>query len=61
MNTIWILLHLAWLYAGCKMNELKLQAQSQIRINLCMAACLLVDVVLSNLVHFEDLKDLYCN
>ena len=43
------------------MNELKLQAQSQIRINLCMAACLLVDVVLSNLVHFEDLKDLYCS
>ncbi|MDA9990736.1 LysE family transporter [Paracoccaceae bacterium] len=47
MNTIWILLHLVWLYAGYKLNELNLPAQAQKRVNLCMAACLLAVVGLS--------------
>ena len=47
MNTIWILLHLGWLYVGCKLNELHLPAQTQKWINLGMAACLLAVVCLS--------------
>ena len=47
MNSIWILLHLVWLYAGCKLNELSLTSQAQRRVNLCMASCLLSVVGLS--------------
>ena len=29
MNFIWIILHLAWLYAGCKIHELNLSSSAQ--------------------------------
>ena len=47
MNFIWIILHLAWLYAGCKINELNLSATAQKWVNLLMAASLCVVVGLS--------------
>ncbi len=47
MNIIWLPLHLIWLYAGVKLNELNLPARTQRIINLCMAGCLLAVVVLS--------------
>ena len=47
MNFIWIILHLAWLYAGCKINELNVSATAQKWLNLLMAASLCVVVGLS--------------
>ena len=47
MNIIWLPLHLAWLYAGVKMNSLDLPPRLQRAINLGMAACLLAVVILS--------------
>ena len=47
MNFIWIILHLAWLYAGCKINELNLSATAQKWVNLLMATSLCVVVGLS--------------
>ena len=47
MNTIWLPLHLLWLYAGVRLNALNLPARIQRIINLVMAACLLAVVVLS--------------
>jgi len=47
MNVIWLPLHLAWLYAGVKVNSLDLPPRLQQAINLGMAACLLAVVILS--------------
>ena len=47
MNTIWLPLHLLWLYAGVRLNALNLPAHRQKLINLAMAACLLAVVLLS--------------
>ena len=47
MNIIWLPLHLAWLYAGVKVNSLDLPPRLQRTINLGMAACLLAVVILS--------------
>ena len=47
MNFIWIILHLAWLYAGCRIHELNLSSSSQKWVNLLMAASLCGVVVLS--------------
>ena len=47
MNIIWLPLHLAWLYAGVKVNSLDLPPRLQRAINLGMAACLLAVVILS--------------
>ena len=46
-NLIWVLLHFFWLYAGVKVNELNLQTQTQKLINLVMAICLVIVVILS--------------
>ena len=46
-NAIWLPLHLAWLYAGVKLNSLNLSPTTQRAINLVMAACLLAVVALS--------------
>ena len=47
MNVIWISLHLGWLYAGCKLNELNLQDKTQKLINIFMAICLVAVVGMS--------------
>lgn len=47
MNAIWISLHLCWLYAGCKLNELNLPDKTQKLINIFMATCLLAVVGMS--------------
>jgi len=47
MNFIWVILHLAWLYAGCKIHELNLSSSAQKWVNLLMAASLCGVVVLS--------------
>ena len=47
MNAIWISLHLCWLYAGCKLNELNLQDKTQKLINIFMAICLVAVVGMS--------------
>jgi len=47
LNFIWIILHLAWLYAGCKIHELNLSSSVQKWVNLLMAASLCGIVVLS--------------
>ena len=47
MNAIWISLHLCWLYAGCKLNELNLPDKTQKLINIFMAICLAAVVGMS--------------
>lgn len=47
MNAIWISLHLCWLYAGCKLNELNLPDRTQKLINIFMAICLVAVVGMS--------------
>ena len=47
MNGIWISLHLCWLYAGCKLNELNLPDKTQKLINIFMAICLVAVVGMS--------------
>ena len=47
VNIIWLPLHLAWLYAGVKLHSMNLPAQTQRRINVIMALCLLGVVALS--------------
>ena len=47
MNAIWISLHLCWLYAGCKLNELNLPDKTQKLINIFMAICLVALVGMS--------------
>ncbi len=46
-NLIWVLIHFFWLYAGVKVNELDLQVQTQKIINLVMAICLVIVVILA--------------
>ena len=46
-NTLWIPIHLIWLYAGIKVSQLDLSAQTHKMINLAMSACLLAVVGLS--------------
>ena len=54
INLIWLPLHLAWLYAGVKINTLNLPANTQRNINIGMAGCLLAVVILSLLsLHFN--------
>ena len=47
LNTIWLLLHTLWLYAGYRLNELQLSAKVQKWINIFMALCLCVVISLS--------------
>jgi len=47
MNAIWIPLHLIWLFAGVKLNQLNLSRRTTRIINLGMAMCLLGVVLLS--------------
>ena len=47
VNIVWLPVHLAWLYAGVKVNSLDLPPRIQRAINLGMAACLLAVVILS--------------
>jgi len=47
VNLIWVPLHLAWLYAGVKINSLDLPPRTQRVINLVMAGCLIAVVILS--------------
>ncbi|MEC7360938.1 MAG: LysE family translocator [Pseudomonadota bacterium] len=47
VNLIWVPLHLAWLYAGVKINSLNLPPRTQRAINLVMAGCLIAVVILS--------------
>ena len=46
-NVMWIPIHLLWLYAGLKVNQLDLSAQIHKMINFVMAGCLLAVVGLS--------------
>ena len=47
MNLIWISFHLIWLFAGVKLNELNLSPRTQNQINISMALCLIVVVLIS--------------
>ena len=47
LNTIWILLHTIWLYAGYRLHELQLSEQVQKWINIFMALCLCLVISLS--------------
>ena len=46
-NAMWIPIHVLWLYAGVKVNQLDLPAQTHKMINFVMAGCLLAVVGLS--------------
>ena len=47
MNLVWIPLHLLWLEAGVKLQSLSLSHQATRRVNIAMAASLVVVVLLS--------------
>ena len=47
LNTIWLLLHTLWLYAGYRLHELQLSAKVQKLINIFMALCLCLVISLS--------------
>lgn len=47
MNLIWISFHLIWLFAGVKLNELNLAPRTQNQINMSMALCLIMVVLIS--------------
>ena len=47
LNTIWLLLHTLWLYAGYRLHELQLSSKVQNWINILMALCLCVVISLS--------------
>ena len=47
LNTIWLLLHTVWLYAGYRLHELQLSSKVQNWINILMALCLCVVISLS--------------
>ena len=47
MNIIWISFHIIWLFAGVKLNELNLTSNNQNQINIGMALCLMVVVLIS--------------
>lgn len=49
MNAIWIPIHLAWLQAGILLNRLDLAPSTQRRINIAMAASMLMVVALAAL------------
>ena len=46
-NAIWLPLHLLWLFAGVKLNNLDLSHKAQRGINLLMAGCLIAVVAIS--------------
>ena len=47
MNLIWISFHLIWLFAGVKLNEVNLAPRTQNQINISMALCLIMVVLIS--------------
>ena len=47
LNSIWIPIHLGWLYAGVSLHRLNLSETAQRRINFAMAASMLAVVVLA--------------
>lgn len=47
VNSIWIFVHLLWLYAGVKVNRLELPHSTQKNINIFMAICLVAVAILS--------------
>lgn len=47
INTIWVPVHLAWLWAGVRVGQLDLAPATQRTINVVMAASLVIVVVLS--------------
>jgi len=47
VNTIWIPIHLAWLWAGASLHRLNLSEPVQRRINYAMAASMLIVVALA--------------
>lgn len=47
MNFIWISIHLIWLFAGVKLNQLNLPTRTQNQINILMAVCLILAVMIS--------------
>lgn len=47
LNLIWVCDHLIWLYAGYKLHQLNLTARRQNQINMGMALCLIVVVLIS--------------
>jgi len=49
MNLIWIPIHLGWLWAGVALHRLDLTERAHRRINVAMAASMLVVVVLATL------------
>ena len=52
MNSIWIPLHLLWLYVGTVLHELNLSIKSQRFINLMMSLSMVLVVVISILYSF---------
>ena len=52
MNSIWIPLHLLWLYVGTVLHELKLSIKNQRIINLMMSLSMVLVVVISILYSF---------
>ena len=52
MNSIWIPLHLLWLYVGTVLHELNLSHRNQRFINIMMSISMLVVVVISILYSF---------
>ena len=52
MNSIWIPLHLLWLYVGTVLHELNLSIRNQRIINLIMALSMVLVVVISILYSF---------
>ena len=52
MNSIWIPLHLLWLYVGTVLHELNLSIKNQRIINLMMALSMVLVVVISILYSF---------
>lgn len=52
MNSIWIPLHLLWLYVGTVLHELNLSIRNQRIINLMMALSMVLVVVISILYSF---------
>ena len=52
MNSIWIPLHLLWLYVGTVLHELNLSIKNQRIINLMMSLSMVLVVVISILYSF---------
>jgi threonine/homoserine/homoserine lactone efflux protein len=52
INSIWIPLHLLWLYAGTVLHELNLSNKNQRVINLMLSFSMIVAVVISILYSF---------